>query len=63
MNIHLQLCDWCRASVLEFPSDHMVGGFVQLPPLCAECGGKVSQVVRLLLSGGVVRMADAQVSE
>jgi hypothetical protein len=56
MKIHLLLCDRCRDAVLRFPTEHscMVDGYAQMPPLCAECGGKVSQIVRILLTGGVV---------
>lgn len=54
------MCDRCRDAVLSAPVvQHLVlDGYAQLPPLCAECGDKVSQVVRILLTGGVVVKED-----
>lgn len=49
--ITITLCDECRRRVLDAPA-FMVDGFAQLHGLCPEDGGKVSQVIRILLQPG-----------
>lgn len=55
--IHLHVCEACKERVLRFPAEpgSMRDGFVTMPPgLCAECEGKMTQCLRLLLTGGKV---------
>lgn len=52
--LHLNLCPPCTASIAlhngPIRTDDRGEGFLQLPPLCPECGGKVAQVIRLIVA-------------
>lgn len=55
----LTLCPTCHDAVLTVGQCPQRDGFTQLPLLCAECGGKVAQCVRIIVSGlGTVRGGD-----
>lgn len=51
--IHLEVCESCKERMLRFPAERMRDSYVVMPEgLCAECEGKMTQSIRILLSGG-----------